>query len=366
MISGGGRCNVTTAITDKRELMKQYPRGAKWLRYALYEFPPEFVYSWFEDRGVRLKCEGPKVFPVSNNGKDVIGVFEKLFANDMVQVRLNSSVNLVRKVGEKFELKTDERVEIFDRLVLTTGGNAYHKTGSTGDGYAFAQDLGHTVTDLRASLTSFVTKEKWVKDLSGVSFENVSFKLVGESCKYEFSGPFLFTHFGVSGPALFAIAAQSAYEEISPDAPRSMFVDFLPKLSYQDLQEDITKRFSGNASVFNSLMGFVPKSFLSQILLILAIDPQRKANELGKKDINRILESLKNFKLNLVGRTPGAEIVTAGGVDLSEVDQKTMESKICPGLYFAGELLDIDGFTGGFNLQVAWCTGRLAGESALR
>ena len=366
LISGGGRCNVTTKTSDVRELMKCYPRGHRWLRFAMHEFGPEKVYQWFEDHGVPLKAEALKVYPQSNKGTDVTGVFERIFADRGVQVLLRTAVTDVSKDAESFtvDLADGQSFEV-DKLIITTGGHAYRYTGSTGDGYAFAQKLGHTITPLMATLTSFFTEEEWVSDLAGVSFENVKFKLSGEG-KYEFSGPFLFTHKGVSGPAIFALSAMSAFEKCTQLNPLRLVIDFLPDLNHEQLQQEINQRISAHpqAMIAKNFLGYVPKSLLALIFRLVGLDPEKKSLEVAKKDLNKCIDRLKNFEIHLVERTPGAEIVTAGGVDLSEIDDKTMESKLCPGLYFAGEIMDVDGFTGGYNLQIAWATGRLAGEHA--
>ncbi len=366
LLSGGGRCNLTTTVSDVKELMRSYPRGSRWLRFAMYEFGPERVYSWFEEKGVPLKVEGSKVYPKSNKGKDITAIFDKIFAKEKFDLFLKTAVTDVKKEKGKFIVNlSDGKVIESDKLIITTGGHAYRCTGSTGDGYDFAQKLGHSITSLKATLTSFLTAEKWVKDLAGVSFEKVKFKLVGER-GYEFSGPFLFTHKGVSGPAIFALSAMSAFENCDEKTPLKLFIDFVPSINREELQKQIKNKMEENPQVvvLKNLRKYVSKSLLSLIFQLLQIDGNKKSAEFGKKDLNKFVESLKNFELNLVERTPGSEIVTAGGVDLSEIDNKTMESKICPALYFAGEIMDVDGFTGGYNLQIAWATGRLAGESA--
>jgi predicted Rossmann fold flavoprotein len=366
IISGGGRCNVTTADNDMASLKRAYPRGWKFLRYAMHEFTPQEVYDWFEKRGIPLKYEGPKVFPVSNNGKDVTEMFERIFEQKGVEVLLKTSVDAVEKSGDGFEVVLNGEPRYCDKLILTTGGHAYRHTGSSGDGYSFAQALGHSITPLAATLTSFSVWEDWVGKLAGVSIPEAKFKLVGKE-KHEFTGAFLFTHKGVTGPGIFALSSLSAFENCDKDNHLKLFIDFVPGQDYQSLNEEILRRIEESPlkNLLHNLRGFVPKSVLSLLLARLGVDEGRKSSEITKKDLNRCIEALKNFELTLCERTPGAEIVTAGGVALSEVDTKTMESKICPGLSFGGELLDIDGFTGGYNLQVAWATGRLAGLSTL-
>lgn len=367
VISGGGRCNVTTADSEIRSLIKSYPRGDKWLRYSMHEFPPDVVYNWFEEHGVPLKTEGKKIFPVSNDGHDVTGMFGKIFEKNNVEVLLKSTVLSVEKDSDGFKVKfKDGKERQCNKLILTTGGHAYRHTGSTGDGYSFAQALGHSIKPLAATLTSFSTTAEWIVDLAGVSIKGAKFKLVGKE-KHEFVGDFLFTHKGVTGPGIFALSSLAAFEECSKEKLLKLFIDFVPDVNYDSLGEKIRDNIAKNGakSILRILNEYVPKSLLAVIFKKAGIDGSKVASEIKKKDLNRCIESLKNFEMELNGRTPGSEIVTAGGVDLKEVDSKTMESKICPGLYFGGELLDVDGFTGGYNLQIAWATGRLAGLSAV-
>lgn len=367
IISGGGRCNLTTAENDIPELMKAYPRGSRWLRFVMHEFSPSAVCEWFEKHGIPLKTEGRKIFPKSNQGTDVTGMFQRIFEAKNVEVLLKTAVVNIKKADGGFKVTFDGDKETFcEKLILTTGGHAYRHTGSTGDGYSFAVSLGHSIKDLAATLTSFSSSEDWISDLAGVSILNAKLKLLGKE-KSEFSGPFLFTHKGVSGPAIFALSSLSAFEECSPKNPLRLFIDFLPDIDYQTLTNQISGKIADNPrkAILRIFSDYLAKSVLAVILKKLNIDGGKIAAEVAKKDVGRIIESLKNFEISLIERTPGAEIVTAGGVDLNEVDQKTMESKICPGLYFGGELLDVDGFTGGYNLQIAWATGRAAGLSAL-
>jgi hypothetical protein len=363
MISGGGRCNVTTGNNELKEVLKCYPRGARFLKTPMYAFKPSDVVDWIGGRGVPLKTEADmRVFPQSDNGKDIMKLYEKILETGRVQILYKTVVTGVSK-DEKFIVKLREREDLeADSVILTTGGQAYRRTGSKGDGYDFAEALGHSITDLAPSLSSYMTEEEWVKDLSGVSFENVKLKFVKED-KYEFSGPIILTHRGVSGPAVFALNSMAAFEKVSKEDPASLFIDFCPDYNHEELRDGfndtVSKNPKKNVENINPLP--IPKSLFKKFVEIVGIN--KNANELSKKEINKLIEMAKNSELTLIGTTPGDEFVTAGGVELSEVDSKTMESKICPGLYFAGEILNIDGFTGGYNLQVAWCTGRLAGFS---
>lgn len=367
IISGGGRCNVTTGIQDLDQIMEKYPRGRNFLKFAMYNFSPEMVFEWFEAHGVPLKIEADlRVFPKSNNGKDVVRALENVFGKSTVQVLLQHKVEKVEKSAEGFAIEFDvgEKL-VVDKLVITTGGQAYKQTGSTGDGYSFAENLGHSITDLAPSLNALVLKEEWVKELAGVSFKNCRLK-ISAGKQYEFHGPFVFTHKGISGPAIFALSSMAAHELSDADLQPKLVIDFIPESNYEEvtaklkslLQEAPKKNF------INALKFFVPKSVAEILCRELGFKIEKLAAEIGKSEVNKAVEWLKNLHLNISGFSAGEEFVTAGGVQLSEVDAKTMQSRICPGLYFAGEILDIDGFTGGFNLQAAWTTGRLAGENA--
>ena len=366
IISGGGRCNVTTGIQDVRTVLTKYPRGGKFLSKAMYHFPPADVYGWFEHHGVPLKVEEDlRVFPQSDNGKDIVGVFEKMFRGSNVQVLLKHSVVGVEKNGDGFRMhfKEGESLDV-DVVVLTTGGQAYRHTGSTGDGYAFAMGLGHSITKLAASLNAFFTYETWTAEVSGLSFEKAEFRTKRDK-EYSFTGPFLFTHKGVSGPAVFALSSQVAFENYDAKEPLKIEVDLFPDSTKEELVELIEEKIAnaGKKSFLNVLAMVVPKSLAEIVVRELHIVSGVHAAEVSKKNLLRCVEWLKSIPLSVVGRGAGDEFVTAGGVDLSEVDPQTMESKVCPGLYFAGEILDIDGYTGGFNLQASWATGRLDGLS---
>lgn len=366
IISGGGRCNVTTGIHDVKTVLSKYPRGNKFLSSAMYGFPPDVLYDWFEAHGVPLKTqEDQRVFPVSDNGKDIVGVFDTLFAESKVKVMLKFSVVQVNKVGQQFEIqfKTSPLPLTVDVLVLTTGGQAYRQTGSTGDGYAFASALGHTITPLAPSLNAFFTRETWPALISGLSFEKA--KITAKRGKrISFTGPFLFTHKGVSGPAVFALSSLVAFEKYDKDQPLEIEIDLSP----DDTQEAIRAHLQGlvaehGSKQFVNVLGFmVPKSLAEIVMQQLSLTDKR-ANEVSKAEINAVIAWLKAIPLSVIQRGAGDEFVTAGGVALSEVDPSTMQSKICPNLYFAGEILDVDGYTGGFNLQASWAAGRLAGLS---
>ena len=367
IISGGGRCNVTTGITEIRTVLTKYPRGSKFLSSAMHQFPPAAVYQWFEAHGVPLKTEEDlRVFPQSDNGEDVVRVFERAFESTEVNILLKANANSIEKVGEQFKVsfKDNPTSLLVDAVVLTTGGQAFRHTGSTGDGYGFAIGLGHSITPLAPSLNSFTTTETWPAKISGLSFEKATITAKrGNGMKY--TGPFLFTHKGVSGPAVFAVSGLVAFEVYEATKPLEVSIDLFPDKTREEMLHELEEMIVANRKKdFQNVLGFfLPKSLVEVILSELKVKGDVNAAEIAKKDLRRLVEWLKAVPLHVVGRGAGDEFVTAGGIDLKEVDPSTMESKICPGLYFAGEILDIDGYTGGFNLQASWATGHLAGQS---
>lgn len=361
MISGGGRCNVTTGVSGVKEILKNYPRGDKFLRNSMYSFQPEDLVDWVEARGVKLKCESDlRVFPKSDKGEDIVDMFEGLLDDERCEIKYKSIVSGLSKNEDVFvvELKDGSKYE-FDKLVISCGGRAYRHTGSVGDGYVFAENLGHTVTEVAESLNSYMVFENWVRDLAGLSFKEIGLKYEGVD-SYEFRGPIIFTHKGFSGPATFALSSLAVFEKFDETNHGSVYFDFLPDLNQEQLRERIMeyRKSNGKKNVSSFLKQYLPKR-----LVDLCKVSSKNMADLSKSDLNLLIDFLKRFKLHIIKKTPGDEFVTAGGVSLKEVSSKTLESKICPGLYFAGEVLDVDGFTGGFNLQAAWCTGRKVGES---
>jgi predicted Rossmann fold flavoprotein len=366
IISGGGRCNVTTGITDVRTVLSKYPRGSKFLSSAMYTFPPSAVKEWFESRGVPLKIEDDlRVFPVSDDGEDIVRVFERLFRDAKgVHVMLRTHVTGVTKRGDgtfAVAIRGEEPL-IVDTVVLTTGGQAYRHTGSTGDGYAFAQSLGHGLTPLAPSLNAFFTKETWPAELSGLSFTSATFT-AKRGKGTSFTGPFLFTHRGVSGPAVFALSSLVAFERYDKETPLEIAIDLFPDLTADAFRDRIAAALKdAPAKLFRNVLATIMAKSLAELCAEQAQLPgDRRADQVPKTAIADCVRWLKSIPLHVVQRGAGDEFVTAGGIPLSEIDPSTMESKICPGLYFAGEIMDVDGFTGGFNLQASWAAGRLAG-----
>lgn len=364
IISGGGRCNVTTGIQDISTVLSKYPRGGKFLSSAMHQFSPQILQTWFVNHGVPLKCESDmRVFPVSNNGKDVVKAFEKIFQKYKTNILFNHQVIKIIKKEKGFiiNFKTQKPLQV-DKVILTLGGQAYRQTGSTGDGYSLAENLGHQITELAPSLSSLTSKEKWPGQIAGISFTKATLSAKTNK-KYGFTGPFVFTHWGISGPAVFALSSLIAFEKFDANKPLKISLDLLTDLKPEKIIADLKKFIlAHHHKLFKyALQQFIPLSLATIAVEEIKIDISKKNNAISNKELNQTATWLKNIPLTIIDRRTGDEFVTAGGVDLKEVNPSTMESKICPGLYFAGEILNIDGFTGGFNLQASWATGHLAG-----
>lgn len=368
IISGGGRCNVTTGLTDVKAVLKKYPRGEKFLTTALHHFTPTDVVAWFEAHGVPLKCEDDlRVFPVSDRGADVVGAFEHIFKRSKTKVLTTHVVQRIERADGVFQIYCKDQTPIeVDHVVLALGGQAYRQTGSTGDGYTLAESLGHHITPLAPSLSSFIIKEQWPRKLAGLSFPEVTISARGTK-RFSFSGPFLFTHTGVSGPAVFALSSIVAFEQYGPKAPLALTIDVHPGQTVDEITTLLKTQLRDNPkkSFKNTLHAFMPMSLAEIICQENKIAVTKKNAEITNHELTTAVTWLKALPLSAIGRGAGDEFVTAGGVELSEVDPRTMESKLCPGLYFAGEILNVDGFTGGFNLQASWATGRIAAESII-
>jgi predicted flavoprotein YhiN len=397
VLSGGGRCNLTTGLTDVKKVLENYPRGAKFLTGAMFAFSPQKVQEWFIENGIKLKTEADlRVFPVSNDGREVVTMFERKLRESGVEVRFGSVVSGIKDAGvsadgagangagafangavgesgtqgsfsaARFEISFNDGKKMFaDAVILACGGNAYGFTGSRGDGYDFARGFGHTIKPLAPSLSSFSVTDGFVSRLAGVSFPGVVLTFEGAKL-YERSGGFVFTHHGVSGPAVFALSAMAAYEPIDGDKKPKIKINFFPDLKEDELKKKIQSMTEkdGRKSVVNFLDMLLSRSLSEVIAEKLRLHPDLRAADLSREQREKLVEQLSAFDLTVKGRGSGDEFVTAGGVDTDEVDGGSMQSKLRPGLFFAGELLDIDGFTGGFNLQASWATGRMAGVRA--
>ena len=363
-ITGKGRCNVTNAA-DREGFFRHVVRNPRFLYSAYANFDSAAIMSLIENAGVPLKIErGQRVFPASDHSSDILKALERTVRARGVAVRLNTRVSAILTNGGAVSgVRIGETVEPFDAIVLATGGLSYPSTGSTGDGFRFAKALGHTVVPPKGSLVPFETEETWCADLSWLTLKNVTLTAYKNGREvYSELGEMLFTHFGVSGPLVLSASALVAEE---PEGT-VLSIDLKPGLSEEQLDARLLRDLGANAkkTFAGALYGLLPQKLLGVVLEAANIDGTAQAGNCTKAQRRALVETLKGLKLHVTQARPIAEaIVTRGGVSVREVNPSTMESKKIANLYFAGELLDTDAFTGGFNLQIAWSTGALAGGS---
>ena len=373
-ITGKGRCNVTNAC-ERAELYGNITANGKFLFSAFENFDNSDLMEFFEKLGLKLKVErGKRVFPESDKSSDVIKSLKEELDRLGVEIRLNTEVKGFEFADGRCRLKTIDRhknivTETGDSLIIATGGLSYPSTGSTGDGYEFAKNVGHTVTKLVPSLVGIETKEECPSELQGLSLKNVTLTLENEKGKKLYSelGEMLFTHYGISGPLALSASSYIADAKAKGKEPGRLYIDLKPGIAQQELDARILKDFSGemNKSFRNSLDMLLPQSMIPVIVRLSGIDPDKKVNSVTREERQELVKLLKHLELTVSGlRDFNEAIITKGGVSVKEIDPKTMESKLCPGLYFAGEVLDLDAVTGGFNLQIAWSTGYAAGKAA--
>ena len=365
LITGKGRCNVTNDCAWQ-DVLQNVPTNPRFLYSALAGFPPAEVKAFFEQYGCALKTErGNRVFPVSDRSQSVLDALERFLQEQHVHVMTAAATEIAVRDGRVCGVKTEKGPVPADCVILATGGLSYPATGSTGDGYALAQKLGHTIVEPVGSLVPLVEKGHECAKMQGLALKNIAVKLVNSRGKtvYEDFGELLFTHFGLSGPVILSASAHMARGEEG----YSVVIDLKPALDEKTLDARILRDFSAaqNRDFENSLSALLPKSMIPVIVARSGIGPAQKVNSITKQQRRALLETIKQFRIPIACKAPVEEaIVTAGGVRVTEVNAKTMESKKVQGLYFAGEVLDVDAYTGGFNLQIAWATGRLAGISA--
>lgn len=368
-ITGKGRCNVTNNA-DIEVIFKNINRNPKFMYSALYGFDNSRVYSFFEENGCPLKVErGERVFPVSDHASDIIKTLTKALKDRHVKIMLNTAAKeLIIEDGAVKGVILDDGSSLYaDKVIVTTGGVSYPTTGSTGDGYKFAESAGHTVTPVRPGLVPLVTGETWVPRLQGLSLKNVELKLFSEDkCVYKEQGEMLFTHFGISGPL---VLSASAYYDTESRKNRNITVslDLKPALDEEALDKRILRDFEkfSNKQFKNSLDELLPAKLIPVIVDLSGIDPYKAVNVVSREERKNLVHLLKNLVMTVIGTGNFNEaIITIGGVNVKEINASTMESKLVKNLFFAGEVLDIDAMTGGFNLQIAWSTGYLAGECA--
>jgi len=365
-ITGKGRCNVTNN-KDISEFFDYIPCNPNFLYSSFYTFTNENVKEFFEGCGVKLKVErGDRIFPESDKSSDIIKALQNKLYENKVKVMLNTKVSDIIREGDVITgLKLEDGSIIKgDHYIICTGGASYPQTGSTGDGYDFSKELGHTVTNIKPSLVPMVAKEEWIKELQGLSLKNIEIKFMqNKKVVYKEFGEMLFTHFGISGPVVLSASAKIPEGKIKD---MKAFINLKPALSEEELDKRLQKDFKKytNKDFKNCLGDLLPSKLIDIIIELSNIDSHKKVNLITKEERKRLGELISNFELNITGYRPIAEaIITSGGVKTKEIDPSTMKSKVIENLSFAGELIDIHGFTGGYNLQIAFSTGYVAGRS---
>lgn len=370
-ITGKGRCNLTNAA-DTETQIRNVVTNRRFLYSALYSFTNTDLMELMEENGLRLKTErGERVFPASDHSSDVIRTWEHLLRERSVEIRLNTRVTeILTKEGHISGVRAvtggRETVISCDALILATGGLSYRMTGATGDGYRFSKALGHTVMKCRPALVPMTVSESFISSLMGLSLKNIKIRISGKKgLYYEDFGELLFTHFGVSGPVILS-ASSVVGKRLEEESRLTLSIDLKPALTeaqldariLRDFQENLNKKFR------NALGKLLPSGLIETVIMKSGIDPEKNVNLVTREERKALLSVLKDFTLTLSG-LHGYEdaVITQGGVNVKEIDPSTMESRLVPGLYFAGEVMDVDAMTGGFNLQIAWSTGMLAGRS---
>ena len=381
LITGKGRCNITSSL-DIKDFIQNIPGNGKFLYSAFDNYTNNDIINFLKEHGVGVKEErGNRIFPVSDKSMDVLNAFEKELKKKNVKIKLNTRVVGIDTENGRVESLTYENENgqlkklTADKIILATGGKTYSSTGSTGDGYEIAQKLGHTVTKIRPSLVPLTATGKSLnicKDLQGLSLKNVGIKLIDSTKNkviYEDFGEMLFTHFGVSGPTILSASAHllryKNIDELLKNNKIHLVIDFKPALQIEKLDARIQRDFAEekNKEYKNSLNNLLPQKLINTIVELSQINPNKQVNEVTREERINLAKLLKNFTITISGFRPIEEgIVTSGGISIKEINPKTMESKIVEGLYFAGEVIDVDAYTGGFNLQIAYSTGYTAGS----
>lgn len=379
LITGKGRCNITSSLPID-EFIKNTPGNGKFLYSSYQIYTNKDIIKFLKEEGLEVKEErGNRIFPITDHSKDVLECFIKKLKKNNVEIHYNEKVEEIlyeKKEKEKIVkgVRTDKKIILAEKVILATGGKSYPLTGSTGDGYDLAKKLGHTIKEIKPSLVPLEIYEKDIcKELQGLSLRNISIKLLdSEKNKhiYEDFGEMLFTHFGVSGPIILSSSAllvrYKNIEEKYKNRSIKLVIDFKPALLEQKLESRILRDWDElkNKQYKNSLDKLLPQKLISVIVRQSKIDATKKVNEITKEERRNLVHLLKNFTLEIKAFRPIEEaIITSGGINIKEINPKTMESKIVKNLYIAGEIIDVDSYTGGFNLQIAYSTGYVAGLS---
>ena len=395
LITGKGRCNITSSV-NMDEFIPNIPGNGKFLYSCFKNYTNEDIIDFMERQGVKVKEErGNRVFPVSDKSMSVLEAFKSRIKELGIDVKTNCKVVRLETNNNKIQgvvYKNADGTELFekaDKVILATGGKSYPNTGSTGDGYYIARNLGHNITKIKPSLVPINAAEQICeknldilnskyncslnvcKSMQGLTLKNVQIKIIDEKNKkviYEDFGEMIFTHFGVSGPTILSGSAHvlryKNIEELFKEGNVTLKIDLKPALSQEKLDERILRDFKeeSNKLFRNALDKLLPKKMIEPVIYLSGIKPDKKVNEVTKEERKKLIDTLKSFSVTLQGFRPIEEaIITAGGIDIKEINPKTMESKLVEGLFFAGEIIDVDAYTGGFNLQIAYSTGYTAG-----
>ena len=375
LITGKGRCNITSSLYMS-EFIKNTPGNGKFLYSAFQNYTNKDIIEFLKRQGLEVKEErGNRIFPVTDKSIDVLNCFKKRIDELKIQYKLNTRVEkILIKNNEVLAIRTDKEIIRTDKIILATGGKSYPLTGSTGDGYKMAKDIGHTIIPIKPSLVPMEVYEKEeCKKLQGLSLRNVGIKIIDTDRKkiiYEDFGEMIFTHFGISGPTILSGSAHLVkYKDIEYLLRKkyiNISIDLKPALTEEQLDDRILRDFNTfkNKQFKHSLDKLLPQKIIPVVIELSKIHESKKVNEITKEERKRLVELLKNFTITIKSFRPVEEaIITCGGINTKEIDPKTMESKVIKGLYFAGEIIDVDSYTGGFNLQIAYSTGYTAGMS---
>ena len=376
LITGKGRCNITSSL-DMEEFIKNTPGNGMFLYSCYQNYTNQDIIEFLERQGLEVKEErGNRIFPMTDRSQDVLKCFTKKLKELGVEIRYETQVTKIIISQERKEVmgvKTKQEEIKADKIILATGGKSYPLTGSTGDGYQIAEELGHTITKIRASLVPLETYNKYIcKQLQGLSLKNVEIKIIDQQNKkeiYKDFGEMIFTHFGVSGPIILSASAHLVrYRQIEEKLKTKnicLQIDLKPALSEEKLNERILRDFKENQNkqLKNSLDKLLPQKMIPVIIEESKISANKPVHEITKEERRRLIALLKKFVIKIKDFRPIEEaIITSGGISIKEINPKTMQSKIIKGLYFAGEIIDVDSYTGGFNLQIAYSTGYTAGQ----
>ena len=379
LITGKGRCNITSSL-EIEEFIKNTPGNGMFLYSSFQQFNNKDIIRFLQKEGLEVKEErGNRIFPTTDKSVDVLNCFIKKLKELKVKIYLNENVKqiITKQIGEEQKavgVKTEKRTIEADKIILATGGKSYPLTGSTGEGYKMAEEIGHTITEIKPSLVPLETYEV-EKELQGLSLKNVKIQLVDTSKKhiiYEDFGEMLFTHFGVSGPIILSSSAHLVryknINELFKQRKIILKIDLKPALTVEKLNDRILRDFEEekNKQFKNSLNKLLPQKMINTVIKMSEINPQKQVNTITKQERMKLIEVLKGLKLEIKKFRPIEEaIITSGGIKIKEINPKTMESKKVKGLYFAGEIIDVDSYTGGFNLQIAYSTGYVAGKTKI-